>query len=513
MATFSGTNAAETITPGLVSPTVIATGGAAPGAGSDVIFGDGGKDTLDGGAGDDNIFGGKGADLVRGGVGSDIALLGSGNDVFEWNPGDGNDTIDGESGYDALHFNGANIGEAFDVASNVGHVRVTRNIGNVVMDLNAVEQIDIAALGGADTITINDLVGTGLQRVNVNLFASGGTTGDGAADTLTMNGSAGNDVLSMSTGTAAMVVVTGAEVGIDSFSVFGYGGADTIVVGGFDFALTVDGGSELDTISYAGATAAVTVNLLNPALNEGVAAKHTYISIESVTGSAFEDFLVGSNASNTLDGGAGADYLQGLNGDDTYIVDADDVVIETTNGGTDRVLASASLRLTGPAHVEILETINANSKAAINLTGNALAQAITGNRGDNKLSGRGGNDVLNGAQGADTLTGGDGKDSFVFDTKLKATNIDTIKAYVKADDHMVLDKDVFTALSGTGKLSADAFYASTSGTAHDFNDRILYDTDDGKLYYDKDGLGLGAAVHFATISNHPTMSAGEFTIV
>jgi Ca2+-binding RTX toxin-like protein len=499
MANFTGTDAAETLT-GTTDP--------------DVLNGLGGSDTLLGGDNADVLLGGGGSDSVTGGHGDDTAFLGNGNDVFVWSPGDGNDVVEGDNGYDTLLFNGANVAESFDIAANGARVRFFRNVANITMDLGAVEQIDINALGGADSITIGDLTGTTLQRINVNLFATGGVSGDGAADRVSVNGGAGNDILSISTGSAAKVVVTGAEAVNDAFYVFGFAGQDTIVAGGFDFALTIDGGTESDTISYAGATAGVTVNLLNPALNDGVAAKHTYVSIESVIGSAFDDFLIGTNESNTLDGGASADYLQGLNGDDTYIVDADDVVIETANGGTaDRVLAMDSYKLTGPARVEILETINANSKTDINLTGNAFAQTIIGNRGDNKLSGKAGNDILDGGKGNDKLDGGDGRDTFVFDTKLKSSNIDTIKHYVKADDRIMLDNDIFTALTATGKLSKDAFYASFSGAAHDFNDRIIYDTDDGKLYYDKDGLGNGAAIHFATISGHPTLTAHEFVIV
>lgn len=45
MATFTGTNAAETIAPGFVSP----TGGAFPSAAVDIIDAGGGNDTVDGG--------------------------------------------------------------------------------------------------------------------------------------------------------------------------------------------------------------------------------------------------------------------------------------------------------------------------------------------------------------------------------------------------------------------------------------------------------------------------------
>ena len=61
-------------------------------------------------------------------------------------------------------FNGAHVDENFDVSANGGRARFTRNVGNIVMDLNDVEAIDLNALGGADTITVNDLTGTDVTR-------------------------------------------------------------------------------------------------------------------------------------------------------------------------------------------------------------------------------------------------------------------------------------------------------------------------------------------------------------
>ena len=60
-------------------------------------------------------------------------------------------------------FNGANIAEQFDVSANGSRVRLTRDVGNVAMDLNGVEGINLNALGGADTVTVNDLTGTDLD--------------------------------------------------------------------------------------------------------------------------------------------------------------------------------------------------------------------------------------------------------------------------------------------------------------------------------------------------------------
>ena len=91
-----------------------------------------------------------------------MARLGAGNDTFVWNPGDDNDTIEGQDGTDAMVFNGSNIDEIIDISANGQRVRFTRNIATVTMDLDGVERIDFNALGGTDAITVNDLSGTDL---------------------------------------------------------------------------------------------------------------------------------------------------------------------------------------------------------------------------------------------------------------------------------------------------------------------------------------------------------------
>ena len=107
---------------------------------------------MNGGLGDDVLIGSEGNDLVNGGDGNDTALMGAGDDTFVWNPGDDNDTLEGQDGFDTMLFNGANVAENINISANGGRVRFTRNIANVVMDLNDVEAIDFNALGGADTI-------------------------------------------------------------------------------------------------------------------------------------------------------------------------------------------------------------------------------------------------------------------------------------------------------------------------------------------------------------------------
>ena len=129
--------------------------------------------TVDGGTGNDTILGSNGNDVLtrrrrqrlhRRQPGQRRGLPGAGDDVFQWDPGDGSDTVEGQAGNDRMLFNGANINENIDISANGGRVRFTRNVGNIVMDLNGVEGINFNALGGADTITVNDLSGTDLVR-------------------------------------------------------------------------------------------------------------------------------------------------------------------------------------------------------------------------------------------------------------------------------------------------------------------------------------------------------------
>jgi Ca2+-binding RTX toxin-like protein len=270
--------------------------------------------TLDGGAGNDTITGGDGADLILGGIGNDIvaggrgndtALLGNDDDTFIWNPGDGSDTVEGQGGTDTLEFNGANIGENIDVSANGSRVRFTRDIANIVMDLNSVEKINFHALGGADHITVNDLTGTGVQQVAIDLQANGGG-GDAAADTVTVNATNAADDIAVTlagaeilvNGLAAQTSIVGQEAANDALVINGLGGADVInasTLPAGQIHLTIDGGDGDDTI----------------------------------TGSAGADTLIGGNNNDTVTGGRGDDVALLGADDDTFIWnpgDGNDVV-------------------------------------------------------------------------------------------------------------------------------------------------------------------------------------------
>jgi Ca2+-binding RTX toxin-like protein len=154
----------------------------------------------------------------------------------------------------------------------------------------------------------------------------------------------------------------------------------------------LDGGAGTDTLSYASATAGVTVSLaLAAAQITGGAGTDTVLNFENLTGSNFNDTLTGNSANNLLNGGAGADTLAGGTGNDTYVVDnVGDSVTEAAAAGTDLVQASVSYTLA--ANVDNLTLTGA---VAIDGSGNTLANTITGNAGNN---------VLDGGAGADTVS-------------------------------------------------------------------------------------------------------------
>jgi Ca2+-binding RTX toxin-like protein len=89
------------------------------------------------------------------------------------------------------------------------------------------------------------------------------------------------------------------------------GGAGDDLLQGGGGNNTLDGGAGNNTASYANAPSGVTVNLATGTAANGYGGTDTLTSIESVTGSAFNDTLIGDAGDNSLSGGAGNDTLIG----------------------------------------------------------------------------------------------------------------------------------------------------------------------------------------------------------
>jgi Ca2+-binding RTX toxin-like protein len=262
------------------------------------LHGGDGTDNLIGGSGAETLLGGDGNDTMDGNRGNDIVRMGAGDDTFIWDPGDGNDTIEGDYGTDTMRFNGANIAEQVDISANGPRLRFFRQPGNVLMDTNDVERVDFNALGAADVVNVNNLAGTDVTAVNLDLAGTlGGNAGDGAADQVIVNGSNGNDNINVNadasvSGLSALVAIQHPEV-TDKLTVNGLGGNDSIFAAALAsqlIALTLDGGDGNDTIA----------------------------------GSQVVELSLGGNGNDSIDGNRGNDISSMGAGDDTFVWDPGD---------------------------------------------------------------------------------------------------------------------------------------------------------------------------------------------
>ncbi|HJT11847.1 MAG TPA: calcium-binding protein [Dongiaceae bacterium] len=243
-----------------------------------------GNDTILGGNGNDVLLGGDGNDFVDGNQGSDTALLGAGNDVFQWDPGDGSDTVEGQGGNDTVIFNGSAGNETIDLSANGERLRLTRDLGNIIMDVNDVETIRFEARGGTDTVFVHDLTGTDAKLVAINLAGSTGTTGDGQTDTVVLQGTDDSGMITVS--------ATGNKIAVEGLSTLVT--VDHVEAGD---KLVVGGGTGDDSID-AGSIAAGTASLI-------------------LSGDAGDDIVLGGAGTDLLLGGEGGDVLFGNDGDDT----------------------------------------------------------------------------------------------------------------------------------------------------------------------------------------------------
>jgi hypothetical protein len=273
------------------------------------LFGAEGNDVLMGGSAGDVIVGGPGSDTITGRQGNDLIYL-DGSDTVIWNPGDGSDLILGSGANGTLVFNGANVSENIALSANGSGLHLTRDVGNIVLDASGIRTVRFQVAGGSDNIVVNDLTGTGVTNVSIDLAAVAGTTnGDSLADTVTINGTPGPDLFKVAangaavevSGGGALVHVTGGELANDRIIITGVGG-DTV---------NVNGTANPDTMQVIASPVAGYVRALTgdftipPDVNGAVTL--------SVNGLAGADTITGGNgvagltAGIVLDGGDGGD--------------------------------------------------------------------------------------------------------------------------------------------------------------------------------------------------------------
>lgn len=370
------------------------------------IDGGSGNDELRGGSGAETFIGGSGIDTVEGNRGNDVALLGAGDDVFRWDPGDGSDTVDGQAGADALAFNASGAGEVIDLSVNGPRLRLFRNVGSVIMDLNDLERIDLSVAGGVDVVTVGDLTGTSVKEINVSLAAaSGGSLGDGQADNIIVDATDGDDNVAITgggtmatvAGLSAVVNVSTAEGSLDRLTVRARGGSDHVDAAGLAagvIALTVNGGIGHDVL-----TGSQGGDVLN--------------------GDEDDDLVSGGNGDDVANLGIGNDRFTWNPGDDTDLIEGNDGldIIEVNGGnGAESFTVTANgtrVRFDRIDPAPFALDVGTCEKLIVNANGGNDAVSCSGNLAaliQITMDGGGGDDTLRGSNGADLILGGDGDD-------------------------------------------------------------------------------------------------------
>ena len=256
----------------------------------------------------------------------------------------------------------------------------------------------------------------------------------------------------------------------------------------------------------------------------------------SLLGLGGDDTLIGGNGNDVLDGGAGDDALTGGAGNDIYIIDSvGDRVTEGLNAGTDTVQASISWVLG-----DNLENLVLTGNEPISGTGNALNNVITGNAVRNSLFGMGGNDTLTGGDGDDLLDGGDGNDTLTggagndiitggfgndvltgnagadrFVLNQPGQGVDKIADFVAIEDKLLVSASVFGGglVAGAGITADQLRVGAGAVAATSANQRFIYNTSTGALYFDADGnLGGAASIQVSTLTTKPLIGSGSFAI-
>jgi Ca2+-binding RTX toxin-like protein len=405
-----------------------------------------------GSAFDDTLSGNIQDNSITGGAGNDILVGKGGNDTLVG--GVGADDMQGLADNDLYY-----VDNALDAVRENGGQGYDTVITYVTFDLQARGNGEVEvlrAVAGSDKI---DLYGN--YHTNLIIGNDAGNIIDGRSGVDTMQGGAGSDTYYV-------------DVSSDQVSEIVVGGAGD--AGGYDQVLTKD-------------------NFTLTAYVEKLEALAGAFKAISLTGNDLANLIIGNEYANVINGGTGADVMEGGAGNDTYFVDdAGDVVSDSS--GSDAVHTWINYTLASSA-----EILRAEGSVGLSLTGNAFANTIYGNDGAN---------VINGSAGKDTLYGGKGKDTFVFNTRSPASHYDKLADFSSKDDTIKLENAVFTKLKA-GTLKSSAFWKGAK--AHDKDDRIIYDSSKGKIYYDADGTGSSKQVLVATVKAKTALYASDFVVI
>lgn len=493
------------------------------------------------------LDGGAGADTLTGGGGNDTYIVDSAGDLVVEASGEGWDHVSvGIAVAGGTYSLTGNV-ESASLTSTVAFNLTGNSLANVLTGNDASNRLDGGA--GADTLTggagddtyvvdsIGDTLveaaggGVDLAQVGINVTGGSWTLPDQVENALLLGSLAfsltGNSLANVLTGNAGANTLSGGA-GADTLT--GGAGDDVYVIDTLSDSVVESAGAGIDqvrvAVASAGGTYVLAANVENAILVNAVAYDLTGNTLANVlTGNALANRIDGGDGGDTLTGGGGADTLVGGAGNDVYVLDdALDQVVEAAGAGVDTVqflLSTTGATFTLGAEIEngtLLSTglVNLAGNAGANLlTGGGGANLITGGAGADTILGGAGNDTLAGGTGADRLTGGSGYDVFRFDG-LPDAGVDLITDFAAGVDKIHLSRAAFAGLAGAaaGPLGLGLFWSGAGVTAaHDADDRLVYDTTTGTLYYDPDGLGGAAAIALATFGPaKPILTAGDFIL-
>jgi Ca2+-binding RTX toxin-like protein len=501
--------------------------------GNDTLTGTPGNDTIDGRGGNDLISGLDGADSLIGGTGDDTLQAGAGNDTLDGGLGDDTyvvtstlrhiaDQLTDAGGIDTVIVNGdgsgASLPDGFENLTYRGTVANGTLTGDSILFGNA-----------ADNVIRNESVGSGF-------FMNGGAGNDtliGSDHQDWFEVSAGNDVADgggdfdrIALREAGVVDFRAATVTTASGNLTfsnvegaqGSGFADRLVANDSGNALSGGGGN--DTILGGAGN-----DTLSDDSDPRTESPTRPIGDDSISGGAGDDFIVISRGNDTVQGDAGNDVIViahfDFNNTDADSIDGGDGI------DTLKIIdESAAVDLAAGTFTDVKNASNHATFTSIeNVTlESAGPSLVSGTNGANQLAGAFGDDTLNGRAGNDTLTGdrGDlggahpvGADHFVFDQTPGAANADVITDFQSASDTLDLDASVMAQLGASGRFAAaDArFFAGAGATGgHDADDRVIYDTSTGNVYYDADGSGAGSGQLIATLQGAPALAASDIVV-
>ena len=345
------------------------------------------------------LVGNNGNNLLTGLGGNDTLEGGGGDDIYIFGRNAGTDLIIDNSGNNSLLLTGGLSAEQLVFSKNGNHLEIT-------------------IVNTTDKATIQDWYSNNSNRLQQIQFSNGTTLLAAEIENkANANPTNGNN----NTGTANNDLIVGTD---NNDTINGGAGTDTLIGGLGNDTYVVDNINDVVTelANQGSDTIQSTVSYTLSAQVENLILLGT-VHLTG-TGNDLANIIMGNNGNNTLSGGLGTDTLKGGLGNDTYlIVDAEDMIEEDNNGGTDTVISSVSYTLTTN-----VENLTLTGQAHLTGTGNAANNVITANDGNNTLTGGAGKDSLKGGLGNDTylISVDDVADVII---ELANEGIDTVESY------------------------------------------------------------------------------------